>query len=157
MNTERFRNGLAETRNRTVRTSRKPSTCSKWSKTMIKYVFWAWSMNLSIIVCNQTDCFLLLLPYYGKFFDLCLYYYLLCWRGNKHFDVHFWRIKLVFFLSKDGKDATYERRNGWKSVFFPPETASFVFEVNMIEIFFPYLYLDLECEQLCFPPRKRCK
>ena len=28
------------------------------------------------------------------------------------------------FLSKDGKDAVREGRNGWKGVYFPPESAS---------------------------------
>ena len=27
-------------------------------------------------------------------------------RGNKHFGVHFWRIRGVHFPSKDGKDAS---------------------------------------------------
>ena len=74
-------------------------------------------------------------------FGLC--HYLWCRRGNNHFDVHFRRIGLVPFLSKDGNDAVREGRNGWKSVYFPPESASF-----------PYLYLDLACKQLCFPPGK---
>ena len=43
-NTELLRNGLVRTRNRTVRTSRNHSTSSKWSKMMMKYVFWAWKM-----------------------------------------------------------------------------------------------------------------
>ena len=32
-------------------------------------------------------------------------------------------------LSKDGKDASYEGRNGWKSVYFPPES---VFQLLML-------------------------
>ena len=56
-------------------------------------------------------------------FDLCLCYYLLCGRGNKHFDVHFPRIGAVLFLSKDGKDAVHERKNGRRGVYFPPESA----------------------------------
>ena len=38
MNTEPFWNGLVETRNRTVGTTREPSTGPKWSE-MMKYVF----------------------------------------------------------------------------------------------------------------------
>ena len=34
----------------------------------------------------------------------------------------------TFFLSKDGKDAVRERRNGWKGVYFPQESASFHFD-----------------------------
>ena len=32
------------------------------------------------------------------------------------------------FLSKDGKDAVREGRNGRKSVYFPPESASLFFD-----------------------------
>ena len=84
----------------------------------------------------------------------CLCYYLLCRRGNNHFDVHFRRIGPYFFLSKDGKDAVREGRNGQKGVYFPIESASFFFDKQYDESTFPYLYLDLACKQLCFPPRK---
>ena len=57
---------------------------------------------------------------------LCLYFYLLCRRGNNHFDVHFRRIGPYSFLSKDGRNAVREGRNGWKGVYFPPESASFL-------------------------------
>ena len=43
---------------------------------------------------------------------LCLCCYLLCRCGNNHFDVHFRRIGPYSFLSKDGKDAVREGRNG---------------------------------------------
>ena len=33
-------------------------------------------------------------------------------RGNKHFDVHLWRIRSVHLLSKDGKSASYDGRDG---------------------------------------------
>ena len=56
-------------------------------------------------------------------FGLCRY--LWCRRGNNHFDAHFRRIGPVPSLSKDGKDAVRDGRNGWKSVYFPPESASF--------------------------------
>ena len=62
---------------------------------------------------------------YTKYFDLRLYYYLLCWRG-KHIDVHFRRIKPVLSLSKDGKDAIREGRNGRRGVYFPPKVAFFL-------------------------------
>ena len=54
----------------------------------------------------------------------CLCLYLLRRRGNNHFDVYFRQIGPYFFLSKDGKDAVREARNGWKGVYFPPESAS---------------------------------
>ena len=56
-------------------------------------------------------------------FGLC--HYLMCRRGNNQFDVHFRRIGPVPLLSKDGEQAVREARNGWKRVYFPPESASF--------------------------------
>ena len=55
----------------------------------------------------------------------CLCHYLLCRRGNNHFDVHFRRIGPVPFPSEDGEDAVREGRNGRKGVYFPPKSASF--------------------------------
>ena len=60
-------------------------------------------------------------PLIGIPLIFCLCHYLWCWRGNNHFDVRFQRIGPVPFLSKDGKDAVPEGRNGWKSVYFPLE------------------------------------
>ena len=80
---------------------------------------------------------LLVLSNKGKHLIFCLYGYLLCQRGNRHFVVRFWQISLLHFPSKDGKDAAYEGRNGWKGVFFPPESAYSVFIVIMIKVPFP--------------------
>ena len=79
---------------------------------------------------------------------------LLCRRGNDHFDVSFWWIKLVPFPSKDGKDAVYEGRNGGRGVYFLPESAVFLYFFKTV---FPYLYPELECKQICFPPTKGYK
>ena len=67
----------------------------------------------------------------------CLCFYSLCRNGNNQFDVHFRRIGPYFFLSKDGKDAVREARNGGKGVYFPPESASFSLKNNMIKVLFP--------------------
>ena len=69
---------------------------------------------------------ILLISFYGIFFHLCLCYYLLSRRGNNHFNVHFRRIGPVPFLSKNGKDAVREGRNGWKVAYFRPESAFFL-------------------------------
>ena len=76
---------------------------------------------------------------YGNIFDLffIFYFFLLCRRGNNHFDVHFRRIGPYFFLSKDGKDAVREGRNGRRDVYFPPDSASFPLINNMIKVLFP--------------------
>ena len=89
-----------------------------------------------------------------EIFLIFVYIFIYCRRGNNHFDVNFRRIGPYFFLSKDGKDAVREGRNGRKGVYFPPESASFPLINNMLKSTFPYLYLDLACKQLSLPPRK---
>ena len=84
----------------------------------------------------------------------CLCFYLLCRRGNNHFDVYFRRNGPYFFLSKDGIDAVREERNGRKGVYFPARVGIFPFDKYYDSSTFPYLYLDLASKQLCFPPRK---
>ena len=74
-----------------------------------------------------------------------------CRRGNKRFDVHLRRIGTVHFLSKDGKSASYDGRDGWKSCLFPARVGIFNFDVLMSKVFFPYLYFDWAGKQLCFP------
>ena len=75
-----------------------------------------------------------------------------CRRGNKRFDVHLRRIRTVHFLSKVGKGASYDGRDGWKSCLFPARVGISDFDVILFNSTFPYLYLDLACKQLCFPP-----
>ena len=115
-NAEPLGNGLVETRNLTVKTSKSFSTGPQWSKMMIEYGLRAWNVTFFYFFM-KSDEILLLSSIFGKDFDLCLYYYLLCRRGNKHFHVHFWRIRLVLFPPKGGKDVAYQGRNEWK-VFF---------------------------------------
>ena len=67
----------------------------------------------------------------------CLCFYLLCRRGNNHFDVHFRRIGPYSFLPKEGKDAVREGKNGRKGVYFPPESASFSLINKTIKVLFP--------------------
>ena len=81
---------------------------------------------------------LIVSPYYGEDLIFCfLFHYLLNQCGNQHFDVLLSRTRLVLFLPKYGKDAACEGRKGWKGVHLPPESASFVFLVNLIKILFP--------------------
>ena len=61
-------------------------------------------------------------------FNFCLCYYLLCQRGNNHFDVPFRRIVPVPFPSGDKKDAVREGRNGRKGVCFPQRSAVFLYK-----------------------------
>ena len=52
------------------------------------------------------------------------------------------------------KGASYEGRDGWKACLFPARAGIFIFDVILLDSTFPYLYLDLACKQLCFPPGK---
>ena len=104
-------------------------------------------------LCNHESLYIenLIFPYFKLFFDciivftpcmeipliFCLCFCLLCRRGINHFDVHFRRIGPYFSLSKDGRDAVREGRNGRKGVYFPPESASFSLVNNMIKVLFP--------------------
>ena len=101
-----------------------------------------------------SDCIIIFIPCMEMTLIFCLCYYLLCRRGNNHFDVHFRRIGPYFFLSKDGKDAVREGRNGWKGVYFPPESASFSLINNMIKVLFPICTLIWRVNNYVFPPRK---
>ena len=42
-----------------------------------------------------------------------------------------------------------------KVVFFPARVGSFTFDIIVLDSTFPYLYLDLACKKLRFPPGKR--
>ena len=64
INTEPFRNGLVETRNRTIRASRKPGTSPKCCEMiMMKYVFWAvlWIFVLFYVTRRIINIIILLL------------------------------------------------------------------------------------------------
>ena len=41
-----------------------------------------------------------------------------------------------------------------KVVYFPPESAFLTLMLYLSKSTFPYLYIDLACKQLCFPPGK---
>ena len=78
----------------------------------------------------------------------------ICRRGNNHFDVHFRRIKSVLFPPKNRKEATYEVGNGQRGVYFSLEWA-ILFSCIIANNTFLTFYLDLACDQICFPPSKR--
>ena len=64
---------------------------------------------------------------FSNYWKRLMYYFLLifiyCRRGKKCFDVHFRRIRHVFFLSRDGDDAASGEENGEENVYFQPESA----------------------------------
>ena len=68
-----------------------------------------------------------------------------CRRGNKHFDIHFRRVRSVHFPSKDGKNASYDEMDG--KVFISARVGISAFDVAFQKSNFRYLYFDLACEQ----------
>ena len=44
-----------------------------------------------------------------------------------------------------------------EKLFISRQIRHFPFDVVLLVSTFPYLYLDLACKQLCFPPRKGIK
>ena len=56
--------------------------------------------------------------------------------GNKHFDLHFWRIRPVHFPSNDGKEAAYESK-GMERCLFPARIGIFSFILDMIKVLVP--------------------
>ena len=111
--------------------------------------FYLFSVYFSVF----PDCIIVFIPCMEIPFILCLCCYLLCRRGNNHFDVHFRRNGPYSFLSKDGKDAVREGGNGWKGVYFPPESATFPLMNNIFKVLFPICTLSWRVNN-CFPPRK---
>ena len=57
-------------------------------------------------------------------------------------------------MSKGGKGACFEGRDGWKGCLLPARVSIFMFDAIPLENTFPYLYLVLASKQLCFPPGK---
>ena len=73
---------------------------------------------------------------------------------EKQFDVHFQRIKSFHFLSKEGFTVFLWGMNWMERCLFPARDGILTLMFNGENVY-PYLYLDLACKQLCFPPRKR--
>ena len=60
---------------------------------------------------------------------------MLAW--DKHFDVHLCRTRSVRLLSKHGKDASYEGRDGWKNCLSPARAGLFYFVIVFNKVLFP--------------------
>ena len=103
----------------------KLSSVQKHKKTTHSEVMYICNMYSYISINNLFNFFefVNLFLLWSTFWSCILYFYLLCRRKKKRFDVHFWRIRPVQFPSKDRKDAAFEERKWWEGVFFPPELA----------------------------------
>ena len=96
----------------------------------------------------RSKCFIFIIDVFNNYFLLwenysisCLYCFLLFFYGSwadKHFDVLFLPIRPVLFPSKDGKEAAYEWRDGWKGVLFPT-TSAFFFVKFMNKVLFLFV------------------
>ena len=75
-------------------------------------------------------------------------------RGNKHFDVLLRRIRTVHFLSKGGKGASYDGRDGWKSCLFPARVGISDFDVLMNKVLFPICTLTWRVNNYVFHQEK---
>ena len=68
---------------------------------------------------------------------LCFCFCLLCWRRNNHFDVHFWRIGPVAFLSERWNWRSPWRMKWTERCLFPASVGIFPFIDYIIEVLFP--------------------
>ena len=49
---------------------------------------------------------------------------------------------------------SYEEKDGWNCCLFPARGCSYTFDTTFLDSTSLYLYLDMACKQLCFPPRR---
>ena len=66
----------------------------------------------------------------------------MCRRGNRHFNVHFLRIRPVIFPSKMENSRPLKEETDGK-VFTSRQSRHFCFVINMIKVFFPICTLTL--------------
>ena len=111
---------------------------------------WAWKWWVNVFL-YQSHVFRIFFFFIFVIFSILSYFiflshlrkllkprlYTRCRRGNRHFDVHLRRTRTVHFLSKDGKGASYEGRDGWKSCLFPARVGISDFDVLMNKVLFP--------------------
>ena len=79
----------------------------------------------------------------------------ICCSGNEQFDVNFQGNRSIRFSSIAGKNATYERRKGWKSYF--PIDSIVLLQNIIIKLLFYTLWFHLACKQTYFPRGKLSK
>ena len=85
-------------------------------------------------------------------FDFCLYDYILCQRGKKHFVVHLWRTRPVYFSPKDREDAEFEGKKDRK-LFVSRQSWTSMFVVSMTEVVIPictmtwHVHIFLSCHR----------
>ena len=113
----------------------------KTTELLLLLMKWAWGWWIFIFFILSTyikSCILYFLVYFyftflaKEIFSFSIYWINLSWLwtklrcGNRHFDVHLWRIRTVHFLSKDRYGASYEGNVGWKCCFFSRQSRLFL-------------------------------
>ena len=63
-------------------------------------------------------------------------------------------LSLSIFCRKMYKARPMREEMDGKVDFFPARVGIFIVDSMLLDSTFPYLYLDLACKQLCFPPGK---
>ena len=98
-----------------------------------------------------------ILSSYGKSFWLFVYVIIYC-VGAGIITLIFitdWSDPYIFRRKMEKTWSVKEEMEG--NVFISRQSRHIFFEIIMIKVLFPTLYLYLACKQLCFPPRKGYK
>ena len=83
------------------------------------------------------NCIIVILPCMEIPLMFCLCFYLLCRRGNNHFDVHFRRIGPYFSCRKMGKTLSVREEMDGKAFISRQSRHHFSLINNMIKVLFP--------------------
>ena len=98
-----------------------------------------------------------LLSSYGKSFWLFVYAIIYCVGAGiiTLISISDWSDPYIFRRKMEKTRSVKEEMEG--NVFISRQSRHILFEIIMIKVLFPILYLYLACKQLCFPPSKRYK
>ena len=121
------------------------------------------NMNFSSIYMNFILCILFifrcifLISFYGKLLWSFIYVFIYCVGAGITTLMSISDVLDPYFFCQTMEKTRSEKEKMDGEVFFSARVGIFPFIDNMIKVYFPYLYLDLACKQLCFPPRKKYK
>ena len=98
-----------------------------------------------------------LLSSYGKSFWLFVYAIIYCVGAGiiTLISISDWSDPYIFRRKMEKTRSVKEEMEG--NVFISRQSRHIFFEIIMIKVLFPTLYLYLACKQLCFPPSKGYK
>ena len=98
-----------------------------------------------------------LLSSYGKYYWSFVYVIIYCVGAgiNTLISISDWSDPYIFRRKMEKTRSVKEEMEG--KLFISRQIRHIFFEIIMIKVLFPTLYLYLACKQLCFPPRKGYK